>query len=384
MEFLSQRGNIAQYDELIDFINYVFGFNGKTKDFKTLLPKLYKPEYNPSYSNYIITEDGRIKAAIGSYETKCNVCGIELKCRSIGNVSVHPYSRSKGYMKDCMNHALQDMIDDGIHFSTLGGRRQRYNYFGYDSSGVLYTFTINDDNMRHKLGSDRVSAFDVVEVTQDSNDILDKIFGLISKGVFSELRDRKALYDILKSWQSQVFATFNKAGDFAGYVIKEGDKISETGVVSDEDFLGIITSVYDYTSPGHLSVYVPAFKRSYIEQLYDFAEWMGVSSPMFFNILDYRTVIEAFFRLKSTYIKLPEGNLCLLIHGFAGDEKIKISVDSGEILVKYTEMMPDMELDHIHAMGFLFRPEYFGRDELPAFASKWFPLPLWQYRADEA
>ena len=39
------RGTAEMFDDYMDFINYVFGFNGNSSDFKKLLPKLYKYEY---------------------------------------------------------------------------------------------------------------------------------------------------------------------------------------------------------------------------------------------------------------------------------------------------------------------------------------------------
>ncbi|MCR5683708.1 MAG: GNAT family N-acetyltransferase, partial [Clostridiales bacterium] len=94
------RGTPEMYDDLMDFMNYVFGFNGNEKDFKKLLPKLYKPEYDPCHSNYVVTENGKLKAAIGAFDSDLSVDGEILRSRGIGNVAVHPYSRSKGYMKD--------------------------------------------------------------------------------------------------------------------------------------------------------------------------------------------------------------------------------------------------------------------------------------------
>lgn len=131
------RGNAEMYDDYMDFINYVFGFNGNEQDFKKLLPKLYNPECDPCYNNYVVTENGKLKAAIGAFDSEVAVGGEVLKCRGIGNVAVHPYSRSKGYMIDCMNMALSDMVKDGVDYSILGGQRQRYNYFGFDYIGVL-------------------------------------------------------------------------------------------------------------------------------------------------------------------------------------------------------------------------------------------------------
>ena len=39
MAIYQGRGNISMQDEYMDFINYVFGFNGRDRDFYKLLPK---------------------------------------------------------------------------------------------------------------------------------------------------------------------------------------------------------------------------------------------------------------------------------------------------------------------------------------------------------
>ena len=54
------RGSAEMRDDYIDFINYVFGFNGNSSDFPKLLPKLYKPEYHPCENNYVVTENGKL------------------------------------------------------------------------------------------------------------------------------------------------------------------------------------------------------------------------------------------------------------------------------------------------------------------------------------
>ena len=123
------RGTAEMFDDYMDFINYVFGFNGNSSDFKKLLPKLYKYDYEPAVSSYVAIDDGKLKAAVGAFDHDITVCGHYLKTRGIGNVAVHPYTRGSGYMKKLMNIALDDMIADGVVLTVLGGRRQRYNYF---------------------------------------------------------------------------------------------------------------------------------------------------------------------------------------------------------------------------------------------------------------
>ena len=129
------RGRHIPYADYMNCINLVFGFTTPEQKFEGLLPKLYREDRRPQDSNYVVTEDGKLVAAVGAYDHEITVCGIKIPCRGIGNVAVDPETRGKGYMKATMNAALEDMIKEGIALSTLGGRRQRYQYFSYDKAG---------------------------------------------------------------------------------------------------------------------------------------------------------------------------------------------------------------------------------------------------------
>ena len=147
------KGLDVTYDDYMRFINEVFKFQTPESQFENLLPKLYQPHFAPQKSSYVVTEDSEIVAAVGAYDHQISVCGIDIPCRGIGNVAVSSRTRGKGYMKDCMSAALSDMQKEGIALSTLGGRRQRYQYFGYDKAGPSYTFSLVADNVRHTYGT---------------------------------------------------------------------------------------------------------------------------------------------------------------------------------------------------------------------------------------
>ena len=46
----------CDHEDLIDFLNYVFGMNGFDSGFYRLLPKLYRPAFRPEDHNFIVTE----------------------------------------------------------------------------------------------------------------------------------------------------------------------------------------------------------------------------------------------------------------------------------------------------------------------------------------
>ena len=382
------RGNASMHDEYLDFINYVFGFNGREQDFPKLLPKLYAREDDPAASSYVVVENGRMKAAVGAFDHTVTVCGRELKCRSIGNVAAHPYDKSRGFMKCLMNMAVEDMVRDGVAMSTLGGRRQRYNYFSYEKSGTSYRFSVGPDNMRHTYGADRDAhhRFDVRVVKADDAASLDAIEALMSRQHYVPTRPRARLHDILRSWKMVPVALWEE-GRFAGYAVLRDTSVTEWLMVEEsaEEIADAAICLFDWKGASNLTFKLPAFATAYIEVLYPLAEGYAMEINESYSVLNFVAVTDAFLALKATYTELPDGKLTLLIHGRAGDERITLSVEGGKTAVYPAAEgdAADVEVGHLEAINLLFSSFCPARDRLPAFARVWLPLPIWMYAADE-
>ena len=382
------RGDASMHDEYLDFINYVFGFNGREQDFPKLLPKLYAREDNPAASSYVIVENGRMKAAVGAFDHTMTVCGRELRCRSIGNVAAHPYDKSRGFMKRLMNMAVEDMVRDGIIMSTLGGRRQRYNYFSYEKSGTTYRFSVVPDNVRHTYGVDRDAhhRFDVRVIGADDNASLDAIAALIARQQYVPTRPRERLYDILRSWKMVPVALWEE-DRFAGYAVLRDNTVTEWLMVDESaaEITDAVICLFDWKRASNLAFKLPAFATSYIDVLYPLAEGYALELNESYSILNFTAVVDAFLALKATYTDLPDGKLTLWIHGRAGDEKITLSVQGGKTAVTPAAegAVVDVEVGHLEAINLLFSIFCPLRDRLPAFARVWLPLPIWMYAADE-
>ena len=379
------RGNAVPYDELMSVLNTAFGFFTPETEFLGLLPKLYREQYRPQDQNWVVTEDGVLTAAIGAYDHEIIVCGRRLPCRGIGNVAVHPDHRRKGYMKLAMNQAISDMVQDGIVLSTLGGRRQRYQYFGYDKAGPAYHFSISRDNIHHTYG-DAPAPFAVREVTDPADPVIDEILALTEQGRFIPVRNRATYLDIANTWKARLLVLTDPAEDnrFVGYCICDGGALSELRVVRNEDFMGLVRSVFACLDKG-FTVYIPSYETEQIKAISLIAEGIAIHPSMMYLILNYTATIEAFMALKLTYTTLPDGELTLLIHGHAGDERIRIAVKEGNHTVERVPEEPpvDMELGHLEATELLFGCISATRETAPALIRAWFPLPLWMYRADE-
>ncbi len=377
------RGYAELYEDYIDFINYVFGFNGHNENFVSLLPKLYKPEYKPLEDAYVALIDGKLRAAVGTQNHDIMVAGTKLTCRGVGNVAVHPFTRSRGYMRKLMDMALEDMVSDKIDMSVLGGRRQRYNYFSYEKTGTLYDFTINEDNLRHCFGADRSAYHTMTFPKLDKNDIgaLENIKKLLEGQVYYPCRPAEKLYDILCSWSSTPYVV-SKAGRFAGYFIYKSETVFEIALCDKDDFINTIIALFDEFKLKKLTIKLPPFEVDYISRLCIRDRGYTIGTAASFSVLNFGRVVVAFIRLKASYEELPDGELRLLIHGRAGDENIRIYARGGVCGVEANDGAYDLELEHIDAINLLFSPFCPGRERLPGFARVWLPLPIWLPRAD--
>ncbi len=383
-EIYCGRGTNVSFDDYMTLINRVFGFTTPEQQFEGLLPKLYKPHLAPQASSSVVTEDGAIVAAVGAFDHDISVCGVTLPCRGIGNVAVAPEVRGKGYMKACMHDALAHMISDGIALSTLGGRRQRYQYFSYEKAGTAYYFSVNSDNFRHIFGSTDAPFDTFREVTeQDAQDVA-RIKALCETGNFYPVRDGGAFLDIARTWHAKLYVVCHR-DEFKGYCIVEGgNSISEIRAVSDDDFMPLLQTVFAGLDGKALTVRLPAFADGYIRRLAPIAEGGNVGYSTCCTVLNYALVTEAFFKLKATYAPLVDGDLSVLIHGFAGDERLHITVKNGTpaVTILPEDAPVDVEWSHTEAMEQMFAPISPNRADLPPAPRDWFPLPLYMYHAD--
>ena len=141
----------ADYDEIVEFANFVFSYAHCPHEFKPMIPKAYGENPLMWPEHFVARENGRIRALVGFETFSQRIAGETLKIGYIGTVSVHPYSRSKGYMKKLMAMAHEYARENGYDLLSLGGQRQRYEYFGYASGGTVRNFTITSTNIRHAL-----------------------------------------------------------------------------------------------------------------------------------------------------------------------------------------------------------------------------------------
>lgn len=385
MEFYAGRGDESMYAELMSLLNRSFEFEDNEKGFLTLLPKLYKPEYNPSAQNYVVrTSDGRLKAAVGAYDLDQHVAGMTLKARGIGNVCVIHEARREGFMKLLMDMAINEMIADGIDLSALGGRRMRYRYFSFDSAGTQYRFSLEANDLRHFFGEDNGQKFEYTEITSPDAEVLSEMKALYEAQPFCSARGERAqFFDTLKTWRERVFAAHDKAtGRFVGYSVGHTN-ISELMLADEGDLDEYLHGYMKSQEAGGLHIALPYYRKRLAARLLDYASDSSLTNSGRYTILNYKNVITAFMRLAADQSELADGRVTLLIHGRAGDEKLGLAVSGGVPYVETTSKEPDFEFSHFDAINVLFSAASVVREKLPLAVRSWLPLPLYTYHADE-
>jgi predicted N-acetyltransferase YhbS len=349
------KAEIKDYDEVIDLANYVFSAVRTPHDFPALLPKLYKKEYFTDGIHYLAKEDGKIKAIIGAYPLVMNILGDPLPGRGIGMVSVHPYARSRGYMRALMEMALEDMRRDGMVFSCLGGQRQRYEYFGYTPGGARLVFECRQANIRHTLGKDFFSGFSLRELSAADGELLGGIRRFHEAKPARLERQGDRFFDILSSWKSKVYALL-EGENLGGYLIysPDTDVISEINLADPSripEAVGLFLNCPGKTGkPDRVAVVVQPHETGKLAAFSRFAEDYTLSSTYSFNIFDYPRMLGALLNLKARIASLPDGAALIRI----GGETLRISLSGGKASVTPTDSPPDITLGPLEAAEFFF------------------------------
>lgn len=376
------KGTPADNGDILDFGNYVFSHDGNPTDFIRMVPKCYRQGNEVPEQHYLVKEDNRIRAMIGSFPLKMQVLGEPLTIAGIGTVSVHPYARGSGYMKKLMHWAQEEMLANNVDLSILGGQRQRYEYFSYTPAGVATTFSLNPSNIRHHLRDLDCSGIALRPIGREDSQALAMCRELHERQPLFLQRSREKFYDILISWNSQVLGIYQDE-DMIGYLITTAghDAINELETKEPGQMLLALKAFFRDFARQNLRVTAAAFETKKLELLTEFCESSSVGDGYNYAIFHFEPVVRALMRLKASYAHLANGTLVLEIEG---RETLEISVADGVPAVFATQKPADLRLDALHATRLLLSSSMtpFVQTRLPAFAASWFPLPIHVFRQD--
>ena len=385
-EVLFEKALPEDYEDVIDLGNYVFSQADEPHDYVRFLPKLYKQEYFMDSIHYLAKEGGKVRAVVGAYPLEMEFSGGPvLPGRGIGMVSVHPNSRSRGFMKTLMHMALDEMKKDGMVFSCLSGRRHRYEYYGFTQAGGNYIFTVRDHSLYHTLGRDWTTDLCLCKVSPDDKMILDHIQALHESKTIRYHRDRERLFDTLVSWKAQVYA-FTRGDSFEGYFVYQpsSNEITEINL-KDPSCLAEAITVFlqhrkELEAPNsrEVKVFAGPHETEKLRILSGFAEDCHNTYAYQYAIFDFKRFTEPFLRQKAREQVLGDGSFTLKI---CGEEETTLVLDSRDITANSgpANSPPDLCLTPMDAQRFFFSP--FSELIIPDIAAHVFlqtllPLPL--------
>ncbi|MGI5894605.1 MAG: GNAT family N-acetyltransferase [Candidatus Merdivicinus sp.] len=360
-----RKATAAEYEDLIDFANMVF----KT-DFAALLPKLYFGHPEMAVHHYLALEDGKIRAAVGSFPLEFEMGGVKVRARGIGTVSVHPYSRGMGYMKELMNRAVADAKAEGTDLMCLGGQRQRYEYFGFSKACQQRSFTVTPTNRRHCRG---ISSDSVVLVPLAEHPEYEKLcWELHRNQPVHAVRPLENFTEICCSWSCQPWVILQD-GNFAGYAVmkKDGTSIPELLLKEKAEVLPVVFALVQ--KAGCDVKFSPAFwQKTVISALSEVAESSAVQGGEMFQILNFPKMIEILLNQKAAQTGLPDGTRIL---GIEGGNRYQIAVSGQKAVVTETQEAADWTLDAVSMQSRLINAGNLWQYD--TFVENcWFPLPL--------
>ena len=378
------RGKDEDNKKLIEFLDEVFfSEEGDDREFLQLLPKIYKDKYRPAYNNFVVQdENGEFRSAIGDFYNNMIIGGEKIKACCIGNVAVGKKYRSMGYMKELMQMSVEDMKAQGVDMAYLGGQRQRYGYFGFESAGVRYVYRFDRPNLKHCFDS-MPSGLTVEFLKPDDTEALKMISELNKKYPVTSERSFEDLFDILCSWNTRP-RVLRENGKVVGYFIarEKIEHVSELDVISPEYYEKALKAIFENTEEWDLEFPTAPFETEKIEFFDRTCEGVEICGCEAMLVYDFEKVIRAFLNAKASYQKLCDGEMTVLIHGKYGDEKLKIKSENNKVTVEKFDGEAQFELDH-HAATRAFFSNY--SSDRAAFApecQQWLPLPSYLFSPD--
>lgn len=362
--------------EILDFANMVFSQAHRPHDFRALLPKMYARRQFAEY-HVVARQNGKIVALVGVWPFRLRVLpGRSLNVGYVGTVSVHPYHRGEGHMRELMPLAVQRAREAGMDLMSLGGQRQRYRYFGFEQGGLSVGFDVIAANLRHDFAAADANAFTFAPLAEEDGSMAEAR-ALHARELMTGERPGAAFAEALTSWLGEGVAV-RRDGAFVGYLYAVDGDISEW-VLTEPALIGPVLKAWmQKKNMNRLSIAAPAHEPDRIRALDAFAERCTIASAGMYRVLDWQRVLSLLMAFRQEKTGLAAGEADLAIRG---EGVFHLSAGEGGVRVGRTGDANQNALTAVEAVGLVFSlPNRMGRRE-DAWHG-WFPLPVSVPQAD--
>ena len=360
-----------EYKEIVSLANEVFKL-----DFEQLLPKTFFENNNVHEITKVAQSDeGKLIAEVCVLPQQLNVGEFSLKANYLGTVSVHENHRGDGHMIKLMNMSLDEMKGK-YDLSALGGRRQRYEYFGYTYGGEQWEYTVNIHNVKHALKNIDTSdiSFAPLFTVEDAKEFT---YNYNKKRSINVFRDVEIIDRILCSYHHTPLAVLEN-NNLIGYILTADFnlKISELALTDFKNTKKVIKAFFEKFDIPKTIITLPQYETQLHKEISDFAEMYKMIPCCAFNIIEFANVIKAYMTLKNETQKLSYGQFSAIMDG----QPLTITVDKNGVSIDKTVQNDAVILSKMDTQKLLLTS--YGRYLNLDIPNDWFPLPLFWYYVD--
>ena len=373
------RLSACDYEDATDFLNMVFSTAHCPMEFRSMIPLIYQPTEEKMRCNFAVRENGKIRAIVGLFPAEMQVGDTVLKLGGIGGVSSHPNDRGRGWMKALMNRVDEEMMADGTDLSWLGGLRQRYQYYGYEKTGILLSYEISDTNIRHHFAGQEPQLH-FVPIGEHDQNYLTAARALHDAQPLYCHRAPEEFYLYCLSENTIPYAALTAEGQFAGYLCARAKSRSITECFPAEG-VDAGEMIHSWIAEHHakeVTVLLAPWQKAAARSLAAIAEnWSPIDNDNW-KIYHWDRVVGALLHVKARDTILPNGTLSIGIQGYG---TLEICIENGTVRCEMTDAEPQIIWDSFTAMRVLFghAPAIYSAEipeELQHTVHAWFPLPL--------
>lgn len=360
--------------EIIDFVNMVFSMAHNPHDFKKILPKVYAdgaPFYGDA-THFIDRTDGRVSACVAMLRVPMIVAGHPLTCGYIGTVSVHPYQRGHGSMRQLMAMAADEARRQGCAFMALGGQRQRYEYFGFSQGGSFAAYEINKSNVRHALKDADISGIKFKRVEESDANLISAIHAIYETQPVHGSRPLPTFLTACHSWVCELYAVMDGGKCVGGFTANEKKEIKELLLASASDVSRVVKAWMAENGGEPVKLIVQAHSSELNRILGDFVEDLSLRAEHSINVLNWPDTLRSYASLKQSWRPMSDGQWTFSEDGGAS---ITLTMRNGQADAAALGLEPDARFTHLEAQQAVFSQTSLLRT-VPGAPVDWFPLPF--------
>ena len=378
-----RRLRASDYDALLYVLNTSFAaVRSRPVDFLRGQPKMWVRDDLYMGRHLGLFEDGMLVSVVGIYPLDLRVGDVTLRFATTGNVATLPEYAGRGYFTRLFSLAMEEAEKEGYDALRLGGQKQRYERFGFEDLGVIYSAQISGKN-RAAVAEGRYAGITFLPLREDDLLSLRYIRALTAKAPCFveryESEGERDMYRVLHSKYSEAY-TVMRDGAPIGYLSASdgGACVTELRTEREEDFLSAILAWQKNTGVTVTLTLAPWMKAE-LRDVSSVAEIVTANTPSKFKFLHIERVADAFLKLKHALSPLPHGVFRPEIKDYG---VLKLAVDGeGARCERVENEAADVSLDIKTAAKVLFGALPASAFAcIPGVAQAFLPLPLsWNF-----